>query len=244
MLDIALALIGVGATVTGVEDLVAHRRLASLLGYGRHRGAIIGALGALLALLGVAAFVLQTWSPTNSSAHAGAVITGLLVAFLVRSFVMQSNDGADRMFIVVLVLTGVGYASTTGPAWLPLAWSWTVIAIVGIAYFESGLAKVRVKGWREGRTLALVMNVPDLGNENAARFLLDSPRVSFIASWGVIGLELSAGPMFALSNATALLAVMLLGLMHAGIAILMGLGRFFWSFGAALVLVLVARALL
>ncbi|MEY9850680.1 putative membrane protein YphA (DoxX/SURF4 family) [Leifsonia sp. EB41] len=116
-----------------------------------------------------------------------------------------------------------------------------ILALLGVAYFEAGLVKVKNPTWRNGRQLASIMNLKEVGNKRVARLLIPRPRLSFTLSWMVIGLELLAGALLAIGGLPALFAAGALTMMHFTIAVVMGLGRFFYPFVGLLVMLIATQ---
>ncbi|HXH34837.1 MAG TPA: hypothetical protein VNJ54_10535 [Plantibacter sp.] len=180
-----------------------------------------------------------TWLTREPEAPsiAGALLI-LALGLLLRTFIVQGLDGSDRMLLCAALGTACWANLHLQSHWLGLA-AWAGLTILlSIAYLDGGLSKVRHRGWRAGRQLALALNMKEFGNKITARILLSRPRFAAFASWGVILLELSAAPALLFGGWVALVAGVLLAMMHATIAVLMGLGRFFYPFVGALCFVI------
>lgn len=235
---ISYLLIALGALLCAVEDLVTLPRIRLVLRLGKARVVLTFIISAVLALCGVlvfiAVFILQ--SPQNVILL--TVFGVLAVGLLLRSFVIQTLDGSDRM--LVIAAAGIFVFATFKGYSDPLAlFSWIGLTVIlGWAYFESGLSKVKQKGWRTGRQFALILNMKEFGNRSAAQILLSNPKLSMVASWGVILIELSAGPLLFCGGPIAATTAVFLSLMHGSIALLMGLSRFFYPFVGALCFVI------
>ena len=193
-----------------------------------------------LFLIAASAVVLTvTWSMRDEEAPLMAdALLILAVVLLIRTVVVQGLDGSDRM----LLCAGIGMASWANlqadGSWLgTVAW-FGLFILLSLAYFDSGLSKARHRGWRVGRQFSLTLNMKEFGNKFTAKILLSHPRFAALASWGVILLELLAGPLLLIGGWASVVTGTLLAMMHLSIAVLMGLGRFFYPFAGALCFVI------
>ena len=235
---VAVALVGVALIVTGLEDALGRVETAAFKDGTRRTARRIAVVGVAVIAGGVALLV----AVALSSAVAAAALSVVLLPFLHwRGRYLLGSDGADRMLSVVLLLGVIGTVASFADPVVVSLWGWTVVVVVGAAYAESAVAKMRVPSWRRGRALALIMNTPELGERRSARLLLNHPRVTFVVSWGVIIVEAAALPVFIVGGWPLFTIVGCLLVLHVGIAVSMGLGRFFWAFAAALALVIAAH---
>lgn len=84
-------------------------------------------------------------------------------------------------------------------------------------------------------------NSPRYGTRFVAWQYLDHAWLGRFTSWSVIAIEVSC-PLFLLIGGWPLVAwAVCAAAMHLSVAVLMGLGRFTWSFGAGLVCLLAVR---
>lgn len=238
---LSFTLIALGAATSSIEELISHRRTRMVLAQTPVRSA--STIATSLFVIAASAFVLiATW--TARAPHTPLVAGALLIlatGLVLRAGVVQGLDGSDRM----LLCAGIAMASWANlqpydgrlgtAAWLGL------LILLAIAYFDSGFAKARHRGWRVGRQFALTLNMKEFGNRFMAGILLSHPRFAALASWGVILLEILAGPLLLVGGFVSVVTGVLLAMMHLAIAILMGLGRFFYAFVGALCFVLAAR---
>lgn len=227
---VSFTLIAVGAIISSLEELISHRRTRLALWQSGLRSTFTVVLSVILVLAGatVIASVVVTAKP--SSLMVSSSLGLLAVALLVRWLLFQGLDGSDRM----LAFAGIGmfvWSSLSPLESVLTTFAWVgLFLITSFAYLESGISKLEQRGWRNGRQLALVLNMKEFGSRPVARILLPHPRLAFVASWGVILLEVSAAPLLLVGGGAAVVAATLLALMHLSIAVLMGLGRFFWPF--------------
>jgi hypothetical protein len=242
-------LAGVGVATTALEFVVVapelvrwrSRGVAAAGGVrpGGARSGIAGRVGVLRALalllaVGGVAFVVFPWLCLAG----GGLAAVLVLAYFVVAF-EPTGDGADMMLILVLV--GLGALALLPAGWMQLWVWWCLAANVCLAYWWSGFAKIRVAGWRAGRQVALIVNSPRYGTAALAWRLLNHAWLARAMAWGVICLEISC-PLFLLLGGWPLVVwAVAAALMHVGVAAVMGLGRFTWSFGAGMLCMLAAR---
>lgn len=189
----------------------------------------------LLALLG-GWFIVDPRACLSGGGLAAVLILGYLMVAL-----QPLGDGADIMLMIVLAGLGVLWLvpSTALTDWA----AWLVALNVCLAYLWSGVAKLRVPAWRHGRQVALAVNSPRFGSAQVAWHMLNRPTITRLTAWSVILLEVSC-PIFLILGGWPLIAWMVCAiLMHVSVAIIMGLGRFLWSFGAGLFAMAGARLL-
>lgn len=230
---IGIALVALGGVISTTEELVSHRRNALVLGQTKQRSGWTVAVSILVIASSMIAIVALVYSPRPSNPFLSGGLGALAIALVARWGVGQGLDGSDRM----LQVAGIGIfswvaLSPISESLSDLAWA-PLYILVAWAYFESGWAKVTQPGWRSGRQLALTLNMKEFGNQLAARTLMPHPLLAAIASWGVMSLELLAGPLLLIGGVVSVLTAVALALMHASIAVIMGLGRFFCPFVGA-----------
>lgn len=241
MILLSIVLIAAGAALCALEDLVAFRSLRIVLNQSLLRASISVVVSALLVGIGIlviaVTILFQDLSPV--------VITGLAflaVGLTARALAVRTLDGSDRMLLCVAAAAFSWVTlDAVGSSLAPIS-RLAILILVGLAYFESGYVKLRMPAWRSGRQLALVMNMKEFGNKRVAGFLLPRPFISAAASWVIISLELVTGPMLFIGGPVAVVAAISAGTMHLSIALLMGLGRFFFPFVGALLLILATQS--
>lgn len=142
------------------------------------------------------------------------------------------SDGADQMSEVI-----AGYRIIT--AFVPNEtrsddlFLRAVNAQVCISYVAAGLAKLISSSWRSGVAVEKILKTDLYGRSKLAGFLRERPRLSKALSWSTITWE-SAFPFIYLATPRQA-RLILLGIkaFHLGIAMTMGLPRFFWAFSSA-----------
>jgi hypothetical protein len=226
--------------LSGVEDLIAVRRSRIVLNLRAARYIATVLASAVLAVSGGLMVVdALSLSPTELGTAACLAITFLALAL--RAAVVRSQDGSDRMLLLaiggVLSWVTLGSLPGVGASLTRLA----ILALLGLAYFEAGLVKIRNPHWRNGRQLASIMNLKEFGNKRVALLLLPRARLSLTVSWMVMSLELFAGALLAIGGLPGLLTAAALTLMHLTIAVVMGLGRFFYPFVGILAMLIATQ---
>ena len=242
ILSAGLVLITVGALQVGFEDLVSFRRTTIVLRYGRARRVSMRTLIPLLILCAASTLVLLA-SPAINVDYQPLGLGCLAILLALRARVSRNVDGSDRMLLLV---TATAFAFVTLDRTSPELAHWpyiTMLMLLGIAYFDSGFAKATVSSWRNGRELALILNLKEFGNKHVARILLATPKLAWLTSWSVIVLEMSAGVLLAIGGCVAMFTAVLLALMHLAMAFTMGLGRFVYPFIGGVALVIGAQQL-
>ncbi len=156
----------------------------------------------------------------------------LLAIEIVADFRNHSlgHDGSDRMHLLVMMALAVTLSFSTPEARSVGAIFLALVA--ALAYFTAGAVKAIAPGWRSGRAMAIVLSSENYGEPRLGHWLSRQPRLGRWLGWLVITFELAfpllviTGPRFALAAIAMALAL------HLGIAIVMGLNGFVWSFAA------------
>lgn len=214
---------------TGHRYLVAGpavRPLGQLLGYP-------GVLALPVVQL-VCAALLVTLPLQDSPAQrwVGALACGLILAsrmlFYARNVFGQ--DGSDQMLLVVLSSAFVAHlASGTGVATIVVAYAGGQLLLACLA---AGIAKAVSPVWRSGRAIVGITRTIGYGQPRLSALLKLRPRVATALCWTVIMFE-CGGPLLVFGGREGALALIAAGLcFHAGIALVMGLNVFLWSFAA------------
>lgn len=235
LFPVAARIAGAGVVLTGLE-LVPVAREINRWRRSPGRPATGVAASVLLSAVGVTLVAWPAWAVTG-----GAVLAAALLAWLVLTY-DPIGDGADVM--LVIVLAGLGGLNLMPTPWLRTLMWWLLAGHVCLAYWWSGVAKLRVPAWRAGRQIALVLNSPQYGSAALAWQFLHRPWLGRAAAWTVIPLELSAPVFLAVGGVPLAVWACCAVAMHLGIAVMMGLGRFAWAFGAGLCAMLAARGTL
>lgn len=102
-----------------------------------------------------------------------------------------------------------------------------------LAYFVAGVGRLRVKPWREGTGLTLVLRHRLMGDAGLAAWLTRHTAVGRLLTWGVEVFEIGF-PLALLGGPVTMVPVLGAALlMHLAIGHFMGLARFVWAFLAA-----------
>lgn len=237
IVQIGFTLISLGVLTTGLEDIVSIRRTTIALVYSprKKKLAIFFAVALVITSLGT---LVTLFTPDRGNTPLSWLLLGNAALLALRGWQTRNVDGSDRMLALV-ALAGAAYTIIQASQPDLLVWPYiAMLSLLGIAYLDGGLAKLLVPSWRNGRELALVMNLKEFGNRHLARLLLDAPLIARTMSWGVILLETTAGVLLAFGGATAIATAAALTLMHLSIALTMGLGRFFYSFVGGLAVII------
>lgn len=102
-----------------------------------------------------------------------------------------------------------------------------------ISYLASGAAKAISSTWLSGEALGMVLKTNSYGQSFTARQLLKHPRLMRLLTWSTIGWESAFPVVHVLTPRRADQAMVLVKLFHLGVALTMGLPRFFWGFSAS-----------
>jgi hypothetical protein len=139
-------------------------------------------------------------------------------------------DGGDQMLLVVLVSAFLAHAgSGTEIATIALAYA---AAQLLLAYGASGVAKASSGVWRSGRAIAGITDTIGYGHPRVAAIVKSHSKLSWCLCWTVILFECLA-PFLIFGGRKGALALIAAGILfHAGIALVMGLNVFLWSFAA------------
>lgn len=162
------------------------------------------------------------------------VTATLLTLLLALEFLARKHnfggEGSDQMhFILVCALTLFFW--TTDPL-ARTAVVWFVGLQSMLAYFTSGLVKLKAPPWKQGEAINLVLSTDCYGDERLCRLLQRVPCISRLMCWGVILFECGF-PVAVLAGTKAALIVICCGaFFHLTIAVVMGLNGFLWTFVA------------
>jgi hypothetical protein len=184
-------------------------------------GLIAGRALAALAVVLTAAAGLDTRIPL--------LLTALLTA-LVTLRGPQGNDGSDQMASILVFAALIGEAAHSS-----FATAATLIFIAveaAFAYATAGFLKAPLKGWRDGSFVLDVLRTGSFGNAWILKTFETWRLLPVLFGLGVAFGD-SAIAFAALTPPMACLALLAFGLaLHAGIAIVLGLNTFVWSFAA------------
>lgn len=142
------------------------------------------------------------------------------------------RDGSDQMSSVIY-----SYRLASGLVRIPQKSDDLFLRAINaqtcVAYTASGLSKLISSTWRSGDALGLIFATSNYGGTVFARFIEKNPWSGKLISWGTIAWESSFPLVYSLDAASATRCLNLVKVFHAGIAVSMGLPRFFWGFAAS-----------
>lgn len=182
------------------------------------------ASAAVLVTLPLASAETQRWG----GAVACGLILGARMLFYARN--IYGQDGSDQMLLVVLASAFAAHlAGDSDVATIFVAYA---AAQLMLAYFTSGIAKAVSATWRSGRAIPGITRTIGYGQPRFGALLERRPRLSKALCWSVIVFECCA-PLLVLAGPGGALALIGVGMcFHFGIALVMGLNIFVWSFAA------------
>jgi hypothetical protein len=162
-------------------------------------------------------------------------VPALAVVFLARTYHYGRDrfgfEGTDQMRMIVLAGL-LWYYLTPGTRSGEVALAF-IAAECLLAYVTAGVIKVRDKEWRSGRALADVMRSEMFGH-NAATGLLLQVRLAPTLAFAMLAFECTGWVLLFGGPLGVFLFVAIAATFHLGNAVVMGLDRFVWVFGAAL----------
>lgn len=225
-------LTAVAAAIAALELLVARRAVADdgvfawpvlrrayarpglvdwLFGYRSTIGLLVMQLGAAAAL---------PWEP-----RAAWVVFATALAMSVR-FRGSFNGGSDSMLLVVSLALAL---ASTFPRQAGWALGYCAVQLT-LSYVIAGLAKLRDPAWRDGRALAILVELPQYRVPRGLARV--GARLTRLGSWAILAFEL-AFPI-AFTGPTAAAVVLAIGAaFHVANALVFGLDRFLWTWLAA-----------
>jgi hypothetical protein len=171
--------------------------------------------------------------PLVTSSGLVLVVSASLLATIFTNFsLVFGKDGSDQMLLVILVgflVAQIGHLS--GNEILMRAGIWFIAIDVSIAYLTAGIAKLYGENWRKGEALRQILSTRTYGSL-VARRLMANDAVARSLNWLVIGFEIGF-PLSLTLYPVGTFSMLGLGLLfHIGIAFMMGLNTFLWSFVA------------
>jgi hypothetical protein len=158
---------------------------------------------------------------------------GLLVIHLLTLLRFRGtfNGGSDSMNFLLLICLAIGFAAEPDSKFVTGA-LWYIALQLCLSYFKAGFVKLKEKQWRNGSALGAFLTSPVY---EPRPWLLDLSRKSsftFLASWLIIGFELSF-PL-SLIHPHVAFAYMVVGVVfHLTNAYIFGLNRFVFAWLAA-----------
>lgn len=181
----------------------------------------------------VAATVLVTVAvlgrPGALGAAAAAVI--LVARMLLYARNQYGQDGSDQMILVVMMGVSVAQAANDQQvAAIAMAY---VAGQLLLSYVVAGTAKAISPIWRSGDAMIGVLSTEGYGVPSLGATLARHRRIARGLCWWVIVFECGC-PLLLVLGAPGSVVLIAAGLaFHVGIAALMGLNVFLWSFAAA-----------
>lgn len=136
------------------------------------------------------------------------------------------NGGSDSMLLVVTVSIAL---ARTSPALERVALGYCAAHLV-LSYLLAGVAKMGDRAWRDGRALAILVELPQYRVPRTIAALVRP--LSSIGSWAILVFELAFPLAFASPIACTILLCMGAAF-HVANAITFGLNRFLWAWIAA-----------
>jgi hypothetical protein len=157
----------------------------------------------------------------------------LLLVLTITSILMtlrcpRGNSGADQMSLIVL--TAASMAALVGTSFSIKAGLTFIAAQSGMAYATSGLLKAKEAGWRDGSFVTEILKTSTFGNRMLLRRVEQYRPIAIFLGCSVAAGDCVLG--FAVFMPPVVcLAVLVFGLfLHIGIAVVLGLNTFLWSF--------------
>lgn len=163
-------------------------------------------------------------------------IVGAALLFGSKKLIEYRNpyggDGADQMSDVISgyrVLT----AAVPDKAAADDLFLRAVNAQLALSYVASGLAKLVSSTWRSGEAVELVLKTKLYGSSPIAAYIRSHPVLGRAVTWATIIWETGYPLVYVLRAGHAKTALVFVKLFHLGIAVTMGLPRFFWAFSSS-----------
>jgi hypothetical protein len=241
-------IVAVGATVTSLEILKIRSALrdAGLLSWRVQRlshplfVALTNNIGFdfllrypnFLVLVGVrliGAVLLAVLAITNHS----TLIPVFLVTFSTLTMTLRSpqgNDGSDQMASIVLVAATA--AELIGTQFSKSAALTFIAGQAILAYGTSGFLKLKPAGWHDGTFVIDILRTSSFGNQGLLKWVEGKTFLAKLLGWGVVYGDCGLALAFLLPPPLCLLVLSFGVLLHVGIARMLGLNTFLWSFVA------------
>ena len=177
----------------------------------------------------VAAFCLPILILTNHSVIIPLVlITVINLLLVIRS--PQSNDGSDQMAMIILI--SVTLAEIINSDFSKETVLFFIAAQSCLAYGVSGFLKQRKKGWHDGSYVKEILKTSSFGNKSILEFVNKYKVIGIVLGYIVVYGDCILSFSFAFPPSICLSLLSFGVLLHIGIARIMGLNTFLWSFGA------------
>jgi hypothetical protein len=179
-------------------------------------------------LLLVVAGTTQARQLTTAAGIAALVALGSRMLLYLRN--QLGLDGSDQMILVGA--TGVAVALLLSDRLAQtIVLDYAALQLL-LSYAVAGTAKAISPTWRSGRAVPAILCTIGYGFPTVGAYLTGRPRLGRLLCWSVIVFECAA-PVLILFGTPGAIAIIVAGLgFHLGIALLMGLNVFPWSFAA------------
>ena len=212
-------LLAIGLALQSIESLVAWRTFGNLPVFGLR---LVLALGLLLPTTALPAFVFAV-------IHVVLLLTSMLLVARLRG---PLCGGSDSMFFQVQLGLLTASLDFLHPALSKLGLGWIAAQSV-LSYLLAGIAKLRNKRWRNGDALrSLLQSEGPYVLWQHARSVAKAPLPCVTLAWSLMTFELLF-PLVLILPSDARLIVLSLGLaFHILNAVVLGLNRFIWAWGA------------
>lgn len=187
-----------------------------------------GILVILAIRAGAALGVIATLFASEPSLIPLLVLSMTTLIFTFRS--SESNDGSDQMgSIAVLACTLAEISGTQAGKCIGL----TFIAFqASLAYGTSGFLKAGAKGWRNGTFIMDILRTSSYGNKHVLDFLRNKLVLATLLGCGVAYGDCGLSVAMVLPPLLCITVLFLGVVLHVGIAFVLGLNTFLWSFVA------------
>ena len=190
---------------------------------------------ALPALQIVAAAVLAAAVAIRTPALEVAAGLGAIVIIVARGLLYLRNqfglDGSNHMILAAsTAIAVVLLVPDQGAQQIALYY---LAGQLLLGYAASGIAKAFSPEWRSGSAIPEITSTISYGTPAVGAVLMRNRAVGLLLCWSVIAFECSA-PLLLLAGTPGAVAIIAGGLaFHTGVAAIMGLNTFFWSFASA-----------
>jgi hypothetical protein len=171
----------------------------------------------------------------------------LLVLILLNGIlhyrVRWGGEGGDQMTSLILLSSAAAYLAPKGSP-IALASCCFLGAQLTLSYFGAGVAKLYGQLWRSGDAFTKVLSNYTYGNRALASFVIRHSRLSALMNYTVIGFELTFPLCFLLGDGYCYGYLAMGALFHLGIAVVMRLHLFLYTFIAVYPCFIVTREVL
>lgn len=155
-----------------------------------------------------------------------------LCVTLQSALLPYGRDGSDEAALIVTVPLAVAcaFGASGGGVRLALAF---IAAELALSYLAAGGAKLGGRYWRDGTALTRIARTASYGHPAVAAGLARRPVLGQVATWGLVGWELTIPVALVLGGSPAVITLALGAIFHGITAYTVGLNRFVPWFLAA-----------